>query len=316
VKPAPYTKVPSTALVLVTLALAALLLARGINSVIAARLLPRRSPVVAFATARAAPLPGAASPDPCAILNRNIFDATSGALCPSKTPVSHEPPPLPPPPRPGELPLPCEGEARKLVAAVRSEHHPDGSFAEVSGANGKSLLLRPGERVDDQEVFAVYPRAVLLRQPSGHYCSLTFFADISSACTTPPCVPSPSPRRPLAPGELEAGITAAGETQFRVRRAIVDELLLDGPGMLPSLGVVPHEENDRLAGVKLYGIRRNGLWGKLGLHNGDLLRTVNGLDIASPDAALQAYAQLRSASQLSVSIERRGRPITLSYLIE
>jgi general secretion pathway protein C len=86
--------------------------------------------------------------------------------------------------------------------------------------------------------------------------------------------------------------------------------------VLPSVRVVPHAENDRLIGVKLYGVRRRSVLGKLGLHNGDLLRAVNGLAVASPDAALQAYAQLRGTSRLSVSVERRGQPMTLSYLID
>lgn len=113
----------------------------------------------------------------------------------------------------------------------------------------------------------------------------------------------------------ESGITAAGENRFRVQRAIVDELLREEQRSPPCI-FVPHEEDGRVVGVKLYGIRSNGRWARLGLRNGDLLRAINGLELARPETAPQAYAQLRAASELSVSLERGGRPMTVSYVIE
>ena len=83
-----------------------------------------------------------------------------------------------------------------------------------------------------------------------------------------------------------------------------------------SARIVPHEENGQVVGVKLYGIRRNSLLGKLGLQNGDLLRTINGFEMSSPDTALEAYSRLRSASNLSVAVTRRGRPMNIDYDIQ
>jgi general secretion pathway protein C len=65
--------------------------------------------------------------------------------------------------------------------------------------------------------------------------------------------------------------------------------------------------------VKLYGIRRSSLLGKLGLQNGDMMRTINGFDMSSPDSALEAYTKLRSAGNLSIATVRRGAPVTMEY---
>jgi general secretion pathway protein C len=310
-----YPKALSIALVLVTLVLAALFVAQGTSSLIAAALLRRGAPAFTFGATRAATPAGFAPPDRCAILQRNIFDLASGALCPAKTVASPEPPRPATPPLPGELAPPCAGEARKLIAAVHSERDPEWSFAEVSTRQGKSLLLRQGERVDDQEIVAVYPRAVLFKESSGQYCSLAFIADTARACTAPPCEPPVVSGDPSARGDFESVITAASETEFKVPRAVVDKMLQDQEGLVRSIRVVPHAESGRVVGVKLYGIR-NGPWRELGLHNGDLLRAVNGLEIATPEAALEAYVRLRSATQLVVSLERRRRPMTLRYDIE
>ena len=80
--------------------------------------------------------------------------------------------------------------------------------------------------------------------------------------------------------------------------------------------IIPHEENGRTVGVKLYGIRRNSLLGRLGLQNGDMLRTINGYDMTSPDSALEAYSRLRGANNLSVNVVRRGNPMALEYNIQ
>jgi hypothetical protein len=162
----------SVAIVLATLALSALFLARGANDY-AAGALPRAAHAVNRSATRADSPPGTKPPDLCAILARNVFDPETGALCPAKPVAVTAPAPLPPS---SDRPPPCEGETRKLVAAVHTEHDPASSFVEVISAQSVSQLLRVGDRIDDSVLFAIYPTAVHLKQPSGHYCSLTMFA--------------------------------------------------------------------------------------------------------------------------------------------
>jgi general secretion pathway protein C len=295
------SKSASVGIVLVALALSALFLAQGVSAYVAGAL-PSTAHVTTRFVTQARP-PGSELPDHCAILARNVFDSGTGALCPARAVARNEPPPAPPAPRPGETPAPCEGETRKLVAAVHSERDPARSFAELASAKSPSRLLQEGDRIDDDVVFAIYPTAVHFKRPSGHYCSLTMFGELVPSSATP----SPSPTLPLAPA------TAA---RFKVRRALIESTLQDPASSLRSIRAIPHSEDDRMVGVKLYGIGRGSLLHTLGLQNGDVLLAINGLDVATTDAALDAYAQLRSASNLSVSLERRGQPMTVDYAIE
>jgi hypothetical protein len=41
-----------------------------------------------------------------------------------------------------------------------------------------------------------------------------------------------------------------------------------------------------------------------------------GLPLTTPDTALAAYTKVRSATKISLEIERRGRPVTLHYRIK
>ena len=79
--------------------------------------------------------------------------------------------------------------------------------------------------------------------------------------------------------------------------------------------VVPVQENGRVVGVRMNGIRPDSLLGVLGMQNNDRLQTINGFDLASPEKALEAYARLRTADKLTISINRNGKNMNLDYNI-
>jgi len=69
-------------------------------------------------------------------------------------------------------------------------------------------------------------------------------------------------------------------------------------------------------GVRLFGVHAGSLLTLLGVQNGDLLQSLNGFDLASPESALQAYAQLPRTTALDVRLERHDAPVALSIRIE
>jgi len=332
----------STAIMLVTLALSAFFSARGTTSLIAGAVLPPEP--VTTATSRSTKLdrpPGSDLPDAHAILARNIFDPTTGSLWPPKVPEAPEPEPGAEPAQeqtlaPGEIPPPCDGAVR-LVASIYSENHPDWSFASMTAGSDAPLLYRAGGTVGDKQVVSIFPKAVFMRSTNGRLCSLVLFTDkeaaaaaaaanasrvqLGDAQTTESVTPPPSPGSLLGgsaftEADMDANIKAQSETKFSVQRSFVDKVLQNQAEIMRSARIVPHEENGQVVGVKLYGIRRNSLLGKLGLQNGDLLRTINGFAMSSPDTALEAYSKLRSANNLSVAVVRRGRPLSVDYDIQ
>lgn len=323
----------SVAIILVTLAVCGHLLARGATSILAGKLFPVEP--VAAAGKSSAPgerPPGSDPPDIHAILARNIFDPSTGSLWPPKpveVPAAEAAPPEPVMEQvvPGAVYPACDGSMR-LVASVAFQRMPEWSFAQVSNGSDPPMLYRQGSRVTDKELVMVLPSAVYMRSSNGRLCSLFLFVPAPQAAPeVAAAVPPPSTGVPpttaglvqsgsITEAELDSGIKAEGETKFTVQRSFVDRVLQNQAEIMRSARIVPHEENGQVMGVKLYGIRRNSLLGKLGLQNGDLLRTINGFEMSSPDTALEAYAKLRTASNLSVAVVRRGRPMTVDYDIQ
>ena len=102
----------------------------------------------------------------------------------------------------------------------------------------------------------------------------------------------------------------------KLAREDVDKVLANQGSLMKAARVIPHEEDGRVVGVRLYGIRRTSLLGRLGVRNGDMLRTINGFDMTSPDSALEAYTTLRSADKLTLALKRQNKDMTIDYNIE
>lgn len=318
------------AVVLATLTTSAFLFAQGTTQLVASAVLdvapaasesgPRR-PSAAAAEGRDLTAMGRA------ILQRNIFDSRTGA-------ISWDPPP-PPPPEPTEQietpvevvdpdapPPPCEGSIR-LVASYVRRGSPDQSFAAITNATGTSLLYTAGMRVDDREVVDIARNRVILRPSGGQLCSLSMFAETPVAAAprapTPPVVVASPEAASSSDGpdssELDSNIQQISDTSYAINRSLVDRLLANQAELMRTARVIPHEVDGRVVGVKIYGIRRSSVLGRLGIQNGDMLRTINGFDLTEPDSVLEAYTRLRSADRLSLSVERRGQAVTMDYQI-
>ena len=65
--------------------------------------------------------------------------------------------------------------------------------------------------------------------------------------------------------------------------------------------------------IGLHGIVKTSLLGQLGFENGDLLQTINGVDVTDPRRALELYARLTTLSKIVAVVERGGQTVTLEY---
>jgi len=317
------------AILLATLAACAFFLAQGTTRVLAAELLAVDGGPAAPTGRRSTPASSEfpRKRDAAIILRRNIFDSTRGDLTAEPIPevaIGADGEPLEEW-DPSQPPAKCTSKLR-LVGSVMSPGYPDWSFAAIAGSSGgKTMLYREGSTVDGSRILAVYPSSVVVSSSSGA-CQLLMFEEEDAGSVRTPAVasrPAPAPSTPanarnagLSDAELEDGIEKISDTKFSIQRSLVDKALANQGSLMRAARVIPHEENGRVVGVKLYGIRRNSLLGRLGVRNGDMLRTINGFSMTSPDTALEAYSRLRTADKLSLAIKRQNNEMTIDYNIE
>ncbi|HYU14852.1 MAG TPA: type II secretion system protein GspC [Candidatus Acidoferrum sp.] len=115
---------------------------------------------------------------------------------------------------------------------------------------------------------------------------------------------------------VEAGVRKIDDSTYEVDRALVEKVLSNPTAVSRGARIVPSVKNGQPNGFKLYAIRPSSVYAKIGLMNGDTLHAVNGFELNSMDKALEVYTKVRESSSLSVSITRRGKPVTLNYTIK
>jgi general secretion pathway protein C len=75
----------------------------------------------------------------------------------------------------------------------------------------------------------------------------------------------------------------------------------------------PHFRNGQPDGITLTRIRPNSIFRRLGLRNGDIITGVDGQAIQTADDALGFYNSLKSSSNVTIQIRRRGRTKNIEY---
>jgi general secretion pathway protein C len=110
------------------------------------------------------------------------------------------------------------------------------------------------------------------------------------------------------------GVAKVGPHSYEVQRAALEQFLAGG-GARPLPRVAPQTRGGEPVGLRLSGIGRDGPFAAIGIVDGDVLLEVNGRSIATPDAALAAYAALRSASHVSLLIDRLGERVRMEYVV-
>ncbi|HVY48192.1 MAG TPA: type II secretion system protein GspC [Minicystis sp.] len=267
-----------------------------------------------------------------AILSRNPFDSVTGPLdgkaldipsAPSATVDANR--------NPYDDPN-CDFAKVILIA---SSEDPSWSFAVLAGTDGKSQMRRQGDDFSGHQVFFVGDmrseedrkndrRDVWDRvwMTSGATrCQLRVGGPPptkGAASATPPPSGESMGRhnRHKVPPEIASKIHKINDHEFDVERSVVDSILENQAELMRSARVVPEKEGDKIVGIRLFGIRQDSLLGTLGLENGDRLSSINGFEMSDPQKALEAYARLRTADHLTVSVNRHGSPMNIDFNIK
>lgn len=302
---------------IVALTLVAFFLAQGTGEIAATsieKMLPQKKDEVKKKVRPKRSMRDKSGPPPMGdtILSRNIFDSATGPIerttgeddliegDEGETIID-----------PNGLPIiPCSDKSIKLIATVASREVTDWSFATVN-VGGATLSYRMGDELNSRTVSGITWRYMFLRGSSDE-CYIDMFG--SGDQKIPP--KKPTPRKPAAAaGAGDDRIQKLSDTEAIVDRSLVNELLSDPTKFVRSVRVRPHREGGKIVGYKLRRFRADSPLAKLGAKRGDIIRSVNGVDLTSVDKALGAYQSMRNASDLTFSVTRRGKPVDIKVSI-
>ncbi len=79
---------------------------------------------------------------------------------------------------------------------------------------------------------------------------------------------------------------------------------------------MPFFEGGVSKGFKLYSIRPGSLIASCGLLNGDVITAVNGNEVTSPEKALDAYADVKTAGKVTFDVRRGDKTVLLTVELD
>jgi len=241
-----------------------------------------------------------------ALLERNPFDSTWVV-----------------PGRAGESALPTLRHCTALRATIVSQSSdPTWSLATLADAqSGGRRLVRAGDVAWEREVVFVghdpwLDQAVVWMRERGQLCRapMALARSAESRGDAPGLGSVASSAAPFAlPEHVQRRIQLLREGLVEVHHEAFDEIAQRFARYVGPLKVRRAAEGG--PGARLDGIAPGSLLDALGLRNGDVVRSVNGLDVSTAEAALPAYARLRAARHFVLALERDGRPTTIDVVV-
>ena len=114
----------------------------------------------------------------------------------------------------------------------------------------------------------------------------------------------------------EGTVREIGENRWMISRNTIESVRENFADQLRLAHMQPRTVGGKTDGFLIQRINPRSILVKVGLRRGDVIIDVNNIKLDSPEKALQVFQQLREARQISVAVERKGKPMSFEYEIE
>lgn len=114
--------------------------------------------------------------------------------------------------------------------------------------------------------------------------------------------------------EEDGGVQKTGANKYTIDQSVLDEILENPEKLYTQVRVTPFKDDGgNISGYRMTGIRRQSIFYKLGIKNGDIVHSVNGQGLTSLSAAMEAYNSLGNSKSFNFDITRRKTKQTFEY---
>jgi general secretion pathway protein C len=222
----------------------------------------------------------------------------------------------------------CQEDLR-LVASVFNEQRPQLSLAVVRNRDGARMLALGG-RLDNLVLVALQPDYVELRSEAGERCILSVFDPSARAAPAAPSArpaaqptpepprahEEPAPRAMFTQEELSRGLRSLADGSFVLTRELLLKALKNPGGAASGAHFRLLERDGRGVGMEVRAVREGSALSRMGLRSGDVIKSINGIEVTNPLGLLEVLRAARSADSVTLSIVHDGKERALRYRIE
>ena len=128
--------------------------------------------------------------------------------------------------------------------------------------------------------------------------------------------PGRQTRRPAQTAPLAESSGEIEEVTIPIAKDVLQNSMNDLNDLMTQVRVRPYFRRGKPEGLIVSQIKSGSIFAKLGLMNGDIIASVNGKQMSSPEEAFQFYNSLKSGKAVSIEITRRGQKKMFTYDIQ
>lgn len=199
---------------------------------------------------------------------------------------------------------------KKSVAIIRNKK------------NDSTDLYYEGDTIigENATIYRIEPMRVIIRR-DGKFESLELFERMEISLQ-PFESPPPPPdiiggRRGRQGGEeQDIQVKKISENYFEIDRNEIENATSNLGMMMTQARIVPNIVMGEIKGYKIFAIKPGSIYDKIGLRNGDVIERINGIELKTPEDALQFFKELRNENRFVIDIDRDGEKLTFTYSIK
>jgi general secretion pathway protein C len=195
---------------------------------------------------------------------------------------------------------------------------PEWSIASIQDVvTLKTNTYMIGDKVQGAEVVEIErARVIVINNSRREYIDNTAGdGAVAAIAAPPPVIAATSAAGGAYPPSqaLGNGIKATSENEYEVPKTEIDKTLSNLNDVAMQARIVPAFKDGVAQGFKLFSIRPDSIYTKIGIQNGDVIKRINGYDLNSPEKALEIYSKLKEASRIDIEVERNGASVRKTY---
>jgi len=209
----------------------------------------------------------------------------------------------------GESPPVASLEGAELVGTMVSSNQKDSLATVVLSAKGdtKFVLLSEGDSLGEATVISIESKRVVFMQ-GGQEKVLNLLGETKNSplvatTTNPPSAAGTNP--------TDSQIQQVGPYKYEVDKAVISDFMKNMASASSGARIMP----DANGGFKVSFVRSFSVFYKLGIRSGDVISSVNNIQLDSIDQTFALYTKLKDANHLTLSVNRGGQTINMDYSI-
>jgi general secretion pathway protein C len=186
-------------------------------------------------------------------------------------------------------------------------------------------IYRVGDSVQEAEIRQILRGKVILRHGEKDEILLMVEGDKKDESAKPKTAARADRRRSrlqtgiptrTSPPEKVSETGAIKEETISISQDVLQNSMNDINDLMTQVRVRPYFRRGKSEGLIVSQIRADSVFANLGLMNGDIISSVNGKQISTPEEAFGFYNSLKSGGEISIEITRRGKKKMLNYDIQ